>query len=501
MRLLSLAGLSVSRFHSRSLLVLLLAGSMLGCDKVPLTSPTGSTVTLTISSTSIPINGTARVTAAVIESSGTAVHDGTMVTFVGALGNFAPPEAPTVGGVARTTFTGTGSGTAKIGAFSGAAKATEIEVKVGGAAAEKVTVRTEPSAIPQTGGTVTVIASVTDASGNALPNTPISFTVDQGSLSSSSSTTDANGDARVTLTTNRTTKITANVAGKTAEFTVTALAAPAVAISACTAAQSIGVAINCTITPTVATGGSPIQNVTVNWGDNTGEQPVGSVTGATSVSHTYRTAGTFTLVASATDLNSQRGTASMSFVVTRVNPTISITASASTGSVGVPISFTVTPASAPPQPITDVTVDFGDGTTRSLGVISSAATLVRSFATEGTYTVTATVTDQSGGRGNATTQVVIGRASAPSVTAFSQTTGTGNGAGTKTFTMTVAAATGLSIRSVVVTSTTGTPSTVYSGTSGGTFTFTTSGVSQGSILTATVTDSAGSVATSQLVVQ
>lgn len=474
---------------------------MLGCDKVPLTSPTGSTVTLTISSTSIPINGTAQVTAAVIEAAGTAVHDGTMVTFVGALGNFAPPEAPTVGGVARTVFTATGSGTAKIGAFSGAAKATEVEVKVGGAAAEKVTVRTEPSAIPQTGGTVTVIAGVTDASGNPLPNTPINFTVDQGSLSSSSSTTDANGDARVTLTTNRTTKITANVAGKTAEFIVTALAAPSVAITGCTATQSVGVAVNCTITPTVASGGSPIQNLTVNWGDSTGEQPVGAVSGATSVSHVYNTTGNFTMVASATDLNSQRGTAAMAFVVTRVNPTISITASATSGSVGVPISFTVTPAANPPQPITNVTVDFGDGSTRNLGVISSAATVTRTYGAEGTYTVTATVTDQSGGRGNATTQVVIARAAAPSVTSFSQTTGSGNGAGTKTFTITVTAATGLSIRTVVVTSTTGTPSTVYSGTSGGTFTFATSGVSAGSILTATITDSAGSVATSQLVVQ
>jgi len=87
------------------------------------------------------------------------------------------------------------------------------------------------------------------------------------------------------------------------------------------------------------------------------------------------------------------------------------------------------------------------------------------------------------------------------VTLFSQTTGTTNGAGSKTFTITVAAATGLSIRSVVITSTTGTPSTVYSGTSGGTITFATSGVSANSILTATVTDSAGNVATSQLVVQ
>ncbi len=81
-----------------------------------------------------------------------------------------------------------------------------------------------------------------------------------------------------------------------------------------------------------------------------------------------------TMVASAIDLNSQRGTAAFSFVLTRVNPTVAITASASTGSVGVPISFMVTPALTPLQPMTDVTVDFGDDGTRSLGVISGAAT-------------------------------------------------------------------------------------------------------------------------------
>ncbi|TPW09038.1 MAG: PKD domain-containing protein, partial [Acidimicrobiaceae bacterium] len=384
-----------------------------------------------------------------------------------------------------------------IGAFSGAAKATEVEVKVGGAAAEKVTVRTEPSSIPQTGGTVTVIAGVTDASGNALPNTPINFTVDQGSLSSSSSTTDANGDARVTLTTNRTTKVTANVAGKTAEFTVTALAAPAVAISGCTAAQAVGVSVNCTITPTVATGGSPILSLTVNWGDSSGEQPIGGVA-ATSASHTYAASGNYTMVAAATDLNSQRGTAAIAFVVSRINPTISITASATTGSVGVPISFTVTPAANPPQPITNVTVDFGDGNTRNLGVISSAATVSRTYGSEGTFTVTATVTDQSGGRGNATTQVVIGRASAPTIT-FSQTSGTtpaATPATPETFSVSATAATGLSIRTIVVKNAGGT--ILYNGTGGGTFA---AAVTAGDILTATVTDSAGNTSTSQLVVQ
>src|SRR6187401_1918817 len=54
---------------------------VVACDKVPLTSPTGSTITLTIDKTAVPIGGTAQLTAVVSEASGTPPHDGTMVTF------------------------------------------------------------------------------------------------------------------------------------------------------------------------------------------------------------------------------------------------------------------------------------------------------------------------------------------------------------------------------------------------------------------------------------
>ena len=181
----------------------------------------------------------------------------------------------------------------------------------------------------------------------------------------------------------------------------------------------------------------------------------------------------------------------------RVLPTVTITATSTTGSVGVPISFLVSPALNPPQPITNVTVDFGDGTTRDLGVISSPTTVAKSYGSEGTFTVTATVTDQSGQRGNGTTQVVIGRSAPPTITTFAQTAGIG--LANKSFNIVVSAATGLSIRSVVVTASSGASGPVYSGSGSGTFA--TSTVAAGAILTATVTDSAGNTSTGQLVVQ
>lgn len=497
------------------------------CDKVPLTSPTGSTILLSASSNIVPIDGSAEITATVTESAGTAVQNGTTVVFRADLGRMDPQESQTVNGRAISRFFASGlSGVARINAYSGAAATggsttsgnssttpgAPLTILVGGAAASRITLRAEPPNIPQTGGTIQIIANVADTNGSPVQGAPVTFTIGGGTgtgtgagiLGSPSTQTNANGVAQTSLTTNQTTTVTATVAtaGATAAVTanvvVTALPAPTVTL-ACTnaATAAVGVAVNCTITPTVATGSTAIQNVTVNWGDGTGEQPQGNVTGITSISHVYTASGTYTVTVSATDLNGQRGTAVVTLIVQRVLPTITIMASATTGSVGVPISFTVTPASNPTQPITNVAVDFGDGTTRDLGVISSATTVTKIYNADGTFTVTATVTDQSGQRGNASTQVAIGRAAPPTITTFAQTAGTG--AANKSFNIVVSAATGLSIRSVVVTASSGASGPVYSGSGSGTFA--TSTVAAGAILTATVTDSAGNTSTGQLVVQ
>ena len=157
------------------------------CDKVPLLAPTQSTITLSVSSTAMGVNGTAQVIATVTEQSGTPVQNGTLVTFTGSLGAFDPPEAETVNGKATTTFRSNGeSGTAKIGAVSGGAKATELDLRIGGAAAEQVVVRAEPTTIPATGGNAQIVASVTDISGNPLAGAPVVFSADNGVLSSNS---------------------------------------------------------------------------------------------------------------------------------------------------------------------------------------------------------------------------------------------------------------------------------------------------------------------------
>src|SRR5918993_1904665 len=169
MRLLYLEVPAVSRTTARVFLSILIVATV-ACDKVALLAPTGSTVTLSISSTTVASNGTAEVIAAVIESSGTPVHNGTEVTFQSSVGIVDPAVGRTEGGIARTTFRANGaSGTATVTAFSGGARATDVEVLVGSAAASTVTVRTSPTSVSQNGNSVEVTATVRDLSGNGLP--------------------------------------------------------------------------------------------------------------------------------------------------------------------------------------------------------------------------------------------------------------------------------------------------------------------------------------------
>src|SRR5438128_4371763 len=94
------------------------------CQKVPLLAPTGSTITLTVATTALSINGTTDVIAQVLESAGTPPQDGTLVIFTTTLGSIEPSEARTSGGRVVVKFhAGTANGMATITASSGGASA------------------------------------------------------------------------------------------------------------------------------------------------------------------------------------------------------------------------------------------------------------------------------------------------------------------------------------------------------------------------------------------
>jgi hypothetical protein len=379
-----------------------------GCEKVALIAPTESTVTLVVSTTVVPVNGTAEIIASVTEKSGTPVHNGTIVTFTSSFGTVEPREARTDNGKAYARFIGSSqSGVAKIGAFSGAAKAEEVEVKVGAAAAEAVVLRAEPAVVSPNGGTLDVIAIVTDASGNPLGGAPVVFSATFGNLDLVTVTTNGDGRATTRLTTNRDTTVRARAGSKEATFEVKVVTLPTVTIALNPTSQTptVGIPVSFGVTlPTALS--APIQNVFIEFGDGD-TLNLGAISGATGFTHTYNSEGGFTVRATAVDTLGQRGTSSIAFVVTRSIPGVTLTAAPSSAAVGAPITFTVGATAAAGSPaITSVQVVI-EGTGQVVYSATAGGSFSRSFGAAGVYVLRATATDRSGSVGTATTSVTI----------------------------------------------------------------------------------------------
>jgi hypothetical protein len=209
--------------------VLVSGGLAASCDRAPFTAPSGSAITLVASTTTLPLNGAADITAFVLEGAqgvgtpdepgeivagtGTPVHNGTEVFFTTSLGRIEPSTARTSGGRASVRLIGEGrSGTATVTAVSGAASST-IEVDIGAAVATRIVVTANPQALPAGGGSSEVAARVEDQQGNGVAGILVTFSTTSGSLTVTSGTTDADGYALTRLTTVADATVTATSGG------------------------------------------------------------------------------------------------------------------------------------------------------------------------------------------------------------------------------------------------------------------------------------------------
>src|SRR5687767_6177105 len=427
MRLLSLSGFSVQHFTALlsratkaiyghgvrasmnttirlSLVAVLAVLGVMACDTVPLTSPTGSTIALSIDRNVLPLNGQTTVRAVVMESAGTPVHNGTIVTFQPSIGSTNPIEAPTVNGIATTTFLAGGlSGTGFIHAFSGAARtgggnasSGGVEVRIGAAAAGGMSVSASPSSVSQSGGTVTISALVMDASTNPLQGVSVLFSTTAGSLSATTATSDANGIARTSLTTTQSARVTATSGTATGTVDVSVSAAPVVALEV-PANGTVGVPVPMSIAPQGGAGNtSPRQlsTVVVNFGDGT-SQTFTNITGTTGFTHTYDRANGYTVSATATDVAGNTGITSKAIVVTRSIPSVTLTPSDTTPQVNQTIGFTITATAASGAPPIESVRGYVNGEQVFSGSGSSGA-FTHTFTSTGTYLVEAQATDSAG---------------------------------------------------------------------------------------------------------
>jgi len=402
------------------------------CNRVPLLAPSGSIITLTTATSIVPINGTAKILAQVLENAGTPPQAGTHVTFTTSLGTIEPSEATTdSSGRATVVFTSASSGTAQISALSGGANtgAGALKILVGTAGVQKVVINASPATVPALGGSTTVSATVFDVNGNVMASVPVTFTTTAGTLSAGVVNTDAAGVAATLLTTGQSATVTARVgvgasttpstgtpatgtASPTASgqaeasVTVNIAAAPTIVITP-PATVSAGLPAPFTIAVTVpGTNGSAIKAVSVDWGDGKSTE-LGSVTGNAVVSHVFSDTGSYLVKASATDASGN--TVSVSTVVTAIavpHPGITIQATGA-GAGTKRINFTITIAIPSGLTIQKVEIDYDNsGTFSSLGgAPTGSVTTNKTYADNADKTVKVRVTDSSGGVTEATTVV------------------------------------------------------------------------------------------------
>jgi adhesin/invasin len=335
-------------------LIVLPFALLAACDKVPLLAPTGSVITLIPVTNTVSLNSQVDIIATVIENgtapggtgtgttnttrtgAGTPVQNGTVVTFTTTVGRIEPAEARTHNGqVTVKLIAGGASGSARVTAYSGGASASTT-LLIGTAAVNRVSLTTTPQALGANGGSVQVIASVTDEGGNPLSGVPVTFSTDRGTISPSTATTDTNGVATATLTTTTTAKIRARVgAVESAEVTVNVNARALASFTASPSSANAGVPITFTVTPTT---GANISNVVVEFGDGRSTN-LGAISGAATVTHAYSAPGTYTATARATDATGDSGSLSTTVIVGAAP--VTLTASPANPTVNQPVTFTV----------------------------------------------------------------------------------------------------------------------------------------------------------------
>ncbi len=396
------------------------------CDKVPLTAPTGSVITLFAANSTVPLNGEVEIVATVIENgttstgtgtgtgtgtssstsagAGTPVQNGTLVSFTTTLGAIEPSEARTNNGQVRVKFKSNGqSGTATVTAFSGGASGKLENLKVGAAAAERVLVSASPQTLGASGGIAVITARVEDTSGSGLPGVPVTFTTDAGTLTASTSSTDQNGVATTTLNTTKQAKVTANVAGKTADVTVGLN--PRTGITLTAPATTVSAGVPATFTVGISNTAN-IRDVTIDFGDGS-QQSLGAISGSTTIQHTYLVEGTYQVRAVATDATGFSETVSTAVTILPGQPpAVTVTASNNNPSVGETVILTANVSGAT-STVLRYEWDFGGATAVPQTATTTGNRATVSWTAVGTKVITVRVVQAAGPSGEGQTAVVV----------------------------------------------------------------------------------------------
>jgi adhesin/invasin len=400
-----------------------------GCDSAPLLAPTQSTITVSAPARVLPNGGTTEVSAYVVEQAGTAVQNGTAVRFTTTLGTLDPPTALTHNGVARTMFSaGSVSGIAEIRATSGSATGGDnnlnlVRITVGAAAVSTISIRANPAAISPSGGTVELIATVVGENAEAVQGVTVTFSADQGTLSSQTGVTDTQGEARTTLTTTQQTVVSATAGTKTsgnvtvglrAGPVVSLTCAPAAGTGNCAALQMTGAANIATalLTVTKATASSALRSATLEFGDGETLSLGNLAGGSATIAHGYEgpssggTPRTYTATLRVEDVNGESSvTTTTVTVLPRAALGVSLTATAGTATASGQLwSFTATVTDGGTTAVAQSYAwEFGDGSSTT----TSGGSTSKVYTANGQQTVRLTVTMPDGRTASTSTEILV----------------------------------------------------------------------------------------------
>ena len=273
--------------------------------KITVGAAASETVVLNASPTQVPVGGgTVTLIASVLDINGNRLRN-IPVNFSSDAGTLSATVANTdANGEARVELT-----TNREANVTARAAAKSATLKIIIQAPATVALSANPSTVPPSGGTVTLTAVVLDASGNRLPNVPVSFSTTAGTLSATQATTNANGEATVELVTNGATTVTARAGTVSGTAQITPGGAISLTVSPTTGA--IGTTFNFTVTPAQGA-----QNVVVDFGDQS-SQDLGAITSVSTISHTYAQPGTYTARATQSNLGGSISSAVVSVRVTQ----------------------------------------------------------------------------------------------------------------------------------------------------------------------------------------
>jgi adhesin/invasin len=162
---------------------------------------TRPTVLVSVAPSTVPVEGTATVTVIARNADGTPVGAGQTVILTTTLGTITParPQTRADGTATATLQAGDQAGTATITAIVGSSAAATAMVTIRDAATD-MSLQPNPTTIPNTGGTITLTAFVSNSQGQPLQGAPVNFQSGRGTLDQTQDFTDTTGLASVTLT-------------------------------------------------------------------------------------------------------------------------------------------------------------------------------------------------------------------------------------------------------------------------------------------------------------